>query len=104
MRANPHSSRVLTGRRLADQGSTRYPRGFGPTEATVHWQRWVVVIAAVLLLWMVRSILPPFVVAAIVAYVLSPLVGLLMARGLRRPLAATVVFLAFLAPLVLVGF
>src|SRR5262249_16571386 len=47
--------------------------------------------------------LPPFVIAAIIAYVLSPLVELIASRGLPRTLAATIVFLAALAPLVLVG-
>ncbi len=75
---------------------------------THHQTRWgtttkrvvVVAIAFVLLLAVTRAgeIVKPFVWAAILAYVLLPLVGLLERRlSVRRGLAATIVFVALLA-------
>lgn len=42
--------------------------------------RWLALGAFLALLWLARSVLPPFVLAAITAYVLSPLVDTLSAR------------------------
>src|SRR5690349_24630404 len=59
--------------------------------------KWLVLGALVGLLWVARGVLPPFIVAAILAYVLSPLVDELAERtGLRRPLAALAVFFVVL--------
>ena len=69
----------------------------------MQWQKWLVLILAVLLLYLARRILPPFIIAGVIAYLVSPLVDLLAARGLPRRGAAVVVFLAFLAPLVAAG-
>jgi predicted PurR-regulated permease PerM len=47
------------------------------------------------LLWVARGVLPPFIIAGILAYILSPLVDRLAIRfGVRRPLVAVLVFLA----------
>jgi predicted PurR-regulated permease PerM len=55
--------------------------------------KWVVLAALAVLLWVARGVLPPFIVALILAYVLSPLVDELTARtGFRRPLVALGVF------------
>jgi len=69
----------------------------------VQWQKWLVVVLAVVLLYLARRILPPFVIAVVIAYVLSPIVDLLALRGLPRRAAAATVFVAFLAPLALAG-
>ena len=70
----------------------------------MQWQKWLVLILAALLLYLARRILPPFIVAGVIAYVLSPLVDVLAARGrLPRRAAAVLVFLAFLTPLVVAG-
>lgn len=66
----------------------------------MRWERWAVLILAAALLLLVRRILPPFVVAAVIAYVVSPAVAMLRGRGVPRALAATLVFLAVLAPLI----
>lgn len=44
----------------------------------------------------IRGTLTPFVIAAVFAYVLSPWVGRIEARGIRRPLAVSALFLLFL--------
>jgi predicted PurR-regulated permease PerM len=67
----------------------------------MQWQKWLVILVAGLVLYWSRRVLPPFVVAGLVAYVLSPLVEWLMGRGLPRAGAASAVFLAILAPLVI---
>ncbi len=55
--------------------------------------KWVVLAALALLLWVARGVLPPFIVAGILAYVLSPLIDEFAARfGIRRPLVALGVF------------
>jgi predicted PurR-regulated permease PerM len=60
--------------------------------------KWVVLCALVLLLWMARGVLPPFIVAGILAYVLSPLVDELAERsGVRRAWVALAVFFVFFA-------
>ena len=59
--------------------------------------KWLVLVALVALLWVARGVLPPFIVAGILAYVLSPLVDELAERtGVRRPLAAIGVFIVVL--------
>jgi predicted PurR-regulated permease PerM len=60
--------------------------------------KWLVLAALVALLWVARGVLPPFIVAGILAYVLSPLVDELAARsGIRRAYVALAVFVAVLA-------
>jgi predicted PurR-regulated permease PerM len=64
--------------------------------------KWVVLAALGILLWVARGVLPPFIVAGILAYVLSPLVDELAERtGVRRVWIALSVFAAVL--LVVVG-
>ncbi len=60
--------------------------------------KWLALAALVALLWVARGVLPPFIVACILAYVLSPLVDELAARsGVRRAWVALAVFVAVLA-------
>jgi predicted PurR-regulated permease PerM len=60
--------------------------------------KWVALGALVALLWVARGVLPPFIVAGILAYILSPLVDELAARtNVKRPLVALGVFAAVLA-------
>lgn len=55
--------------------------------------KWLVLVALVGLLWVARGVLPPFIVAAILAYVLNPLVDELAERThIRRSVAAIGVF------------
>ena len=55
--------------------------------------KWAALAFFVLLLWMAREVLPPFVIAGILAYVLSPRVDDVAARtGMRRPIATAIVF------------
>jgi predicted PurR-regulated permease PerM len=62
--------------------------------------KWLVLAALVALLWVARGVLPPFIVAGILAYVLSPLVDELAARTrIRRAWVALAVFVAVLAVL-----
>ena len=66
--------------------------------------KWLVIAALIGLLWVARGVLPPFIVALILAYVLSPVVDELAERtGVRRPLAAIGVFLAVVAATVVLG-
>ena len=59
--------------------------------------KWLVLAALIALLWVARGVLPPFIIAAILAYVLSPAVDELAERiGIRRPLVALGVFLCVL--------
>src|SRR3954466_14551945 len=61
--------------------------------------RWWILAAAVLvLLYLARSVLPPFIVAALLAYILSPIVTTVQQRArLPRPLAAISLFVGLLA-------
>ncbi|MCA1648122.1 MAG: AI-2E family transporter, partial [Chloroflexi bacterium] len=60
--------------------------------------KWLALAALVALLWVARGVLPPFIVAGILAYVLSPLVDELAERtGVRRAWVALLVFLAVVA-------
>ena len=62
--------------------------------------KWLVLAALVVLLWVARGVLPPFIVAGILAYVLSPLVDELAVRsGVRRAWVALGVFCVFFAVL-----
>jgi predicted PurR-regulated permease PerM len=70
--------------------------------------KWLVLVALIALLWVARGVLPPFIVAAILAYVLSPLVDELAERtGAHRRMAAVGVFVvvvvAFTVLLLLAG-
>lgn len=59
--------------------------------------KWLALAALVALLWVARSVLPPFIIAGILAYILSPLVDELAARtGVRRPWIALGVFIVVL--------
>jgi len=59
--------------------------------------KWLVLAALVTLLWVARGVLPPFIIAAILAYVLNPLVDELADRsGAPRRLVAFGVFLVVL--------
>lgn len=59
--------------------------------------KWFVIAALIALLWVARGVLPPFIIAGILAYVLSPLVDELAERtGIRRSVVALGVFLCVL--------
>ena len=59
--------------------------------------KWLVLAALVVLVWVARGVLPPFIIAAILAYVLNPLVDELTERsGVSRRLVAFGVFLVVL--------
>jgi len=62
--------------------------------------RWFALAAFAIVLFLARDILPPFVIAGVLAYILSPLVDQLAARsGLGRRLAAFLVFLIIVVAL-----
>ena len=69
------------------------------------WAPWLIGLAvATLVVWLVsalQSVLTPFVVAGILAYILNPLVEKLRHRGVSRPVAAMLVMLFALALLAL---
>ncbi len=55
--------------------------------------KWLALAALVALVWVARGVLPPFIVAGMLAYILSPLVDELTARtGIRRAWVALAVF------------
>ncbi|MDQ6674106.1 MAG: AI-2E family transporter [Chloroflexota bacterium] len=63
--------------------------------------KWLALAALVALLWVARSVLPPFIVAGMLAYILSPLVDQLTERfGVRRAWVALGVFLVVLVVVV----
>ncbi len=63
----------------------------------------VLIVFAILLLWYIRILLQPLLAAAVIAYVLSPAAGFLMTRfRLKRKAAATIVYFALLAILLVV--
>src|SRR5947209_12611210 len=67
--------------------------------------RWSALLALAALLWVVREALPPFIIAAILAYILSPLADELAARlRIRRARAALLVFLGVLVLLGVGGY
>ncbi len=62
----------------------------------------VLIVFAVALLWYIRVLLQPLLAAAVIAYILSPAAGFLMTRfRLSRKAAATIVYFAVLAALLL---
>jgi predicted PurR-regulated permease PerM len=68
------------------------------------WGKWLALVALAVVVWLTRRALTPFVVAGVLAYVLSPLVDLLQGRlKMRHGHAALLVFLALLAVLALGG-
>ncbi len=60
----------------------------------------VIVVTLILVLWRAGEIVPPFVWAFVVGYVLLPAVAFFERRGLRRGAAAAIVFLVLLAAIV----
>jgi predicted PurR-regulated permease PerM len=87
----PHDSAPRTRwvRRADVREATSNSRGLG---------RWFALVAFVGLLFLARDVLPPFVIAGVLAYILSPLVDQIAARtGLWRGVAALLVFLAIVA-------
>lgn len=61
-------------------------------------------VAVAVFLYLVRSILPPFVIAAVLAYVFSPIIGWLETSGkMRRGIAVIIFLLAVLGPLGVLG-
>lgn len=79
----------------------RQSEPFGPEERLLAWPKWLLGLVAVLLviwlLYRVRGILLPFVLGAVLAYLLNPGVSRLERRGWSRHKAIAVVFGAFLA-------
>ena len=62
----------------------------------------VLIVFAVALLWYIRVLLQPLLAAAVIAYVLSPAAGFLMARfQMSRKGAATIVYFAVLAAMLI---
>jgi predicted PurR-regulated permease PerM len=60
--------------------------------------KWIALLALAVLLWVARAVLPPFIIAGVLAYILSPLVDELAARTrVRRAWVALAVFFAVLA-------
>ncbi|MCL5266250.1 MAG: AI-2E family transporter [Chloroflexi bacterium] len=69
-----------------------------------HWPRYVILLAIVLFLILVRSILPPFVIAAVLAYIVSPAIGWMEKRvPLPRVAVVSLFFLFIVVPLVVVA-
>lgn len=67
-----------------------------PTTAAGHWRFWLAgALIALLLLWLLRGVLLPFVVAMGIAYLLDPLVDRLERLRMPRWLATSVVLLLF---------
>jgi predicted PurR-regulated permease PerM len=65
---------------------------------SASWTKWLALVALVALLWIARSVLPPFIIAGILAYLLSPLVDEIEERfRIRHAYAALLVFAAFIA-------
>src|SRR5574340_1250218 len=78
-----------------------------PEQALLLWPRWLLgFVAALLVLWCiyrVRGILLPFIVGALVAYVLNPAIDHLERRGWARTSAIGVVFGIFLLGFVILA-
>jgi predicted PurR-regulated permease PerM len=55
------------------------------------------------LLYKVRVIFPPLVLALLIIYLLNPLISRLVARGMPRPFAAVFVFVTAIATVILIG-
>ncbi|OGS19999.1 MAG: hypothetical protein A2252_01760 [Elusimicrobia bacterium RIFOXYA2_FULL_39_19] len=56
----------------------------------------LVICAAIWLLFSIRSILMPFVISAVLAYLLSPLLGILETKGLKRIISVLILYSVFL--------
>ena len=86
---------AATARALAKQGE-----GERPEASLLIWPRWLsALVAGLLALWLlyrVRGILLPFIVGAIIAYLLNPAIDRLERRGWRRTQAIAIVFGVFL--------
>src|SRR5579885_659683 len=63
----------------------------------------VLVLTALLFLYMVRGILPPFIMAFVIASLLEPVIRKLRLRGLKKGLAISIVFVCFFLVFVLIG-
>ncbi len=62
-----------------------------------RWVPWIIALAALLLLYVLRSILPPFIIAVILAYILVPGVDALAARfKVRRVFIVAALYILFL--------
>ena len=57
----------------------------------------VLVLTALLFLYLVRGILPPFIIAFVIASLLEPLIRKLRLRGMKRGFAIAIVFVGFFA-------
>jgi predicted PurR-regulated permease PerM len=93
---------AATVRVLARQGGSE-----GPEASLLAWPRWLwALVAGLLVIWLlsrVRGILLPFVMGAVIAYLLNPGIDALQRRGWRRAYAIGVVFGAFLVVFVVVA-
>src|SRR5439155_23015040 len=58
---------------------------------------WVAVSAFVFVIWPLRVVFAPIVLALVIVYLLNPLVTRLQHRGLRRGVAVAVLYVAFIA-------
>src|SRR5690349_18333856 len=63
----------------------------------------VLVLTALLFLYLVRGILPPFILAFVIASLLEPVIRKLRLRGLKRGWAIGIVFVLFFAIFGVVG-
>lgn len=86
---------AATTRALAKQGEEERPEA-----SLLVWPRWLsALVAGLLALWLlyrVRGILLPFIVGAIIAYLLNPAIDRLERRGWHRTQAIAIVFGVFL--------
>ncbi|MGH2458032.1 MAG: AI-2E family transporter, partial [Chloroflexota bacterium] len=76
-----------------------------PTVLTVSGFRlwWLGVVALVVVLYLVRSILPPFLIGIALAYVLGPVAtGVRQRWGLPHAVAVALVYLVLLGPLIII--
>jgi predicted PurR-regulated permease PerM len=71
------------------------------SKSTKQWVITCLVVAGSLLLYRVRSLLPPVILACLLAYLLSPVVGLLARLRLSRTQSTAVSYLVLLLALVL---
>jgi predicted PurR-regulated permease PerM len=63
----------------------------------------VLVLTALVFLYLVRGILPPFIIAFVIASLLDPSIRRLRLRGLKRIYAVSLVFVVFFAALIGIG-
>jgi predicted PurR-regulated permease PerM len=82
-------------------------RGYRPEEYLLSWPKWLSgLVAGLLILWLlyrVRGILLPFVLGAVIAYLLNPAIDRLEKRGWRRTQAIGIVFSVFLLVFILIA-